>query len=219
MDHFAGLDLVCERGGRIVFAHLSFSFASGDVLVLTGRNGTGKSSLLRMMAGLLPPAAGTLQWNNEDVGGDPLAHHGRLRFVAHTDALKPALSVLENLRLWAALSRPPGDKTSLSECCHAALDRMGMAKYASVPARYLSAGQRRRLALARLFVAPARLWLLDEPRTALDSDGVARLDTAIDAQRSAGGMICMALHGAPWPVGARFLDVGEYRETYGAATA
>ncbi|MCU0838517.1 MAG: heme ABC exporter ATP-binding protein CcmA [Rhodospirillales bacterium] len=215
MNGFAGEDLVCERGARIVFTRLRFAVGLGGALVLVGPNGSGKSSLLRTMAGLLAPLAGRLTWDGADVRGDPFAHHQRLRFVAHTDAMKPTLTAIENLRLWAALAvsideRSTGEGNADTRCRHA-LAAFGLAALAEVPARYLSAGQRRRLTLARLLLAPSRLWLLDEPRTALDSDGAARLDAAVAAHRQGGGIVVMALHGGPYPDGARFLDLADYR--------
>ncbi len=212
MNGFAGEELVCERGARIVFRRLSFAVGFGEALVLVGPNGSGKSSLLRTMAGLLAPLAGRITWDGADVRHDPLAHHHRLRFVAHADALKPTLTALENLRLWAALAVSTDDGNT-DGGCQRALDAFGLAALAEVPARYLSAGQRRRLTLARLLLAPSLLWLLDEPRTALDSDGAARLDQAVAAHRAAGGIVVMTLHGGPYPDGARFLDLADYRAT------
>lgn len=215
MTRFVGEDLSCERGGRLVFAGVGFSLAAGEALVLRGPNGAGKSSLLRVMAGLTPPQRGRLLWGGEGIDQDLVAHHGRLRLIAHGDAVKPALSLVENLRLWSALVLP-GDGTLRERRCRHALDHFGLARLAEMPARYLSAGQRRRLALARLLLAPAPLWLLDEPRTALDADGTARLDAAIAAQRGEGGIVVLALHGGPFPAGARELDLAGYR---GGATA
>ena len=182
MAEFSGEDLVCVRGERTVFANLSFQLTSGGVLILAGPNGAGKSSLLRMMAGLLPPAAGVLAWDGAPVTDDPEAHRRRVRYVAHADAVKSALTVAENLRTWAVLWGGP----AAEERGGKALADFGIDRLADVPGRYLSAGQKRRLALARLLVAPAALWLLDEPRAGLDTDAERRLDRAIRTHRDGG---------------------------------
>jgi heme exporter protein A len=204
MAKFSGDGLVCVRGERAVFADLSFDMSDGDALVLIGPNGSGKSSLLRMMTGLLPPFSGVLRWGDTGIGADPEAHRRRVRYVGHPDAVKPAFTVFENLHIWAQLWR--GSETA-DERTEDALDRLGILRLADVPARFLSAGQRRRLGLARLLVAPAALWLLDEPGTALDTDATLRLDGIISSHRAAGGMVVMALHGGARPEGARILDL------------
>jgi len=210
MTGFTGDGLACERGARIVFSRLSFTVTAGGALVLIGPNGSGKSSLLRMMAGLLPPVAGRMNWDGADVRLDPLAYRARLRFVAHADAVKPALTVRENLALWAALAVDEESKDH-GALLPAALNAFGLTALAGAPGRYLSAGQRRRLTLARLLLGQSRLWLLDEPRTALDTDGAACLDTAIATHRAKGGIVVMALHGGPYPDGALFLDLADFQ--------
>jgi heme exporter protein A len=204
MAEFSGKDLVCVRGGRTVFTDLSFRLASGAALVLAGPNGAGKSSLLRMMAGLLPPAAGVLTWDGTAMTEDPEGHTRRVRYVAHADAVKPVLTVAENVRTWAVLWGGPVNAEERGSKALAAFD---IDRLADVPGRYLSAGQKRRLALARLLVAPALLWLLDEPRSGLDADAEGRLDRALERHRAAGGMVVMALHGGRGPAGARTLDL------------
>jgi heme exporter protein A len=204
MAELSGTGLVCVRGERTVFADLSFQLTSGGALILAGPNGAGKSSLLRMLAGLLPPAAGTLAWDGAPVSNDPEQHSRRVRYIAHVDAVKTALTVSENLRTWAVLW---GGSAGAQQRGEGALAALGIERLADVPGRYLSAGQRRRLALARLLVAPAPLWLLDEPRSGLDADAEARLDRAVERHRAAGGMVVMALHGGPRPAGARTLDL------------
>ena len=208
MPEFAGEGLACVRGERSVFAGLSFRLTDGGALILAGPNGAGKSSLLRMMAGLLPPRDGALIWNGLPIADDQEAHRRRVRYIAHADAVKLALTVAENLRLWAVLW---GDAGAAEEREATALTHLGIERLADLPGRYLSAGQRRRLALARLLVAPALLWLLDEPRAGLDADGERRLDWAIRRHRESGGMVVMALHGGVCPEGARRLDLSEIR--------
>jgi len=192
MAIFEGVDLACERGGRVVFAGIGFAAASGGVLLLAGANGSGKSSLLRLMAGLAAPAAGALRWAGAAIADDPDAHRARLAWLGHADAVKPAMTVARNLADWtgmAGVRRAGGD-------IDAALERVGLGRLGHVPARHLSAGQRRRLALARLALGAAPLWLLDEPTTALDEDGVARLAGLVDGHCASGGIVVAATHGA-----------------------
>jgi heme exporter protein A len=179
---FTGENLRCVRGARAVFEGLGFALAPGAALVLTGPNGSGKSSLLRLMAGLSRPDAGSLSWQGASIAADPEAHHARLHYLGHLDAVKPALGVRENLALWAGL-RGAGDAA-----IDGALERFGLAALARLPARLLSAGQRRRLALARLLAAPAALWLLDEPTVALDRESVATLLREVAEHRASGGL-------------------------------
>jgi heme exporter protein A len=193
---FAGQNLACRRGERLVFCGLSFRVAAGEALLLRGPNGSGKSSLLRCMAGLLAPVAGTQTWDDRPLALDPDGHRGRLRYLGHQDAVKPALSVLENLALWQQL-HGLSDAAALRR----ALAALGLDPLAELPARLLSAGQRRRVALARLLAAPAPLWLLDEPTTALDDDGVARFARMVGDHRAGGGLAVLSSHGDPGVAG------------------
>lgn len=178
-------ELACWRGERAVFAGLSFTLPRGGALLLTGANGAGKSSLLRLLAGLIPAADGRLLWQGEDALVDRVAHARRLRYLSHQDALKPSLTARENLvffaRLWG------GDP-------EAALAALGLEELAELPARVLSAGQRRRLALARLALAPAPIWLLDEPTVGLDAASIARLGALLERHLLGGGMVIAATH-------------------------
>jgi heme exporter protein A len=189
MANFEGRSLQCRRGGRDVFAGLSFVLPPGGALLLTGPNGSGKSSLLRLMAGLLRPAEGELLWDGHPIAEAPEAHAARLHYLGHLDAVKPVLSVTENLRFWAELR---GTGTALAP----ALERFALGELAAVPGRLLSAGQRRRLALARLVAAPAELWLLDEPSVGLDHASAGRLAAAIADHRAGGGRVVVATHTA-----------------------
>ena len=188
MSLFQGRGLSCIRGGRTVFANLDFAISDGEVLVLRGPNGSGKSSLLRLMAGLLRPEAGEINWDGEALARDPEAHGARLHYVGHLDAVKPALTVAENLSIWAGLRT--GDRSGVAP----ALAQIGLDRLAGIPARLLSAGQRRRLALARITATPAPLWLLDEPTVALDAAAVAALESAIAAHRAGGGITVVSTH-------------------------
>jgi len=190
MANFEGRSLLCRRGGRDVFAGLSFDLPPGGALLLTGPNGSGKSSLLRLMAGLLKPAGGELLWDGKPIAEAPEAHAARLHYLGHLYAVKPVLSVAENLGFWAALR---GRDAGRAE---AALQAFALTDLAAVPGRLLSAGQRRRLALARLVAVPAELWLLDEPSVGLDHASVGRLAAAIAAHRAGGGRVVVATHTA-----------------------
>jgi heme exporter protein A len=207
MIRFAGEALACRRGERLVFAGVDFALASGDALILTGRNGSGKTSLLRLAAGLTRPAAGRLAWHDGPVSDDPQRHRGRLHFVGHLDAVKPALTVAENLRVWASL-RGAGEAA-----IRVALDSFGLGMLADAPARYLSAGQRRRLALSRLLAGEAPLWLLDEPTVALDRESVAAIHQAIARHRDGGGMAIIATNVELGIGGARRLALGDFLAT------
>ncbi len=197
-----GHDLVCVRGGRRVFTGVSFSVAAGQALVLTGPNGAGKSSLLRLIAGLIRPAAGRIALDD----GDPELSVGeQAHYVGHLDPLKPALTVAENLAFWARFlnGARAADESSLIA---AGLAAAGLEDLAGLPAGYLSAGQRRRLSLARMLATPRPLWLLDEPTTALDAAAQGRLHGMMRAHLAAGGLIVAATHG---PLGlADALELG-----------
>ena len=187
-------NLACRRGARLVFAGVSFCLPAGGALVLTGANGSGKSSLLRLVGGLLAPAAGRLLWGGAPVAADIAAHHSRLHYVGHQDAVKPAMTPREILSFWATLRGI--DARAAAPALHDALAAFGLEAVADWPCRWLSAGLRRRLALARLLMAPATLWLLDEPTSALDDDSQARLERVIGAHRAAGGRVLLATHAA-----------------------
>lgn len=193
-----GTDLACNRGGRDVFAGVSFSLTGGEALLVTGPNGAGKSSLLRLIAGLLRPAGGALALD----GGAPEASIAeQAHYLGHQDALKPALSVMENLQFWAVYF---GGGVGGA----AALAAAGLAPLAGLPAAYLSAGQRRRLSLARLAAVKRPVWLLDEPTSALDAAAQAWLAELMRGHLASGGLIVAAAHG---PIGlerARELKMG-----------
>jgi heme exporter protein A len=191
MSLFSGTDLTCVRGERTVFSGLAFGMDAGGMLLLVGPNGSGKSSLLRLMAGLLHPTHGVIRWQNTDTLDDPETHNGRLHYVGHHDALKPVLTVTENLRFWVEMH---GGSAGVNSRISQALEGFGIPHLSDVPARYLSAGQGRRTSLARILSSPAPLWLLDEPTTALDKDAVAALEAAITEHRSAGGMVVISTH-------------------------
>ncbi len=182
-------DLHCHRGGRDVFAGVSFAVGAGEALTITGRNGAGKSSLLRAIVGLLRLFQGKLSLE----GGDPeLTIAEQAHYLGHQDALKPALSVAENLRFWAGFFGAPS--ADIGE----PLEAVGLGTLAGLPAAYLSAGQRRRLSIARLIAVKRPIWLLDEPTSTLDAAAQARLTDLMRTHLAGGGLILAATHG---PIG------------------
>ena len=186
--------LACWRGARLVFAGVSFRLPPGGALILAGANGSGKSSLLRLVGGLLAPATGRLSWGEEPIAADLVGHRARLHYVGHLDAVKPVLTPREMLSFWRALRGL--DAAASGPAISEALSAFALEAVADWPCRWLSAGQRRRLALARLLVSPAPLWLLDEPTSVLDAESQARLEQAIAAHRAAGGRVVLATHAA-----------------------
>ena len=190
--------LAIERGGWRVFENLSFVARPGDHIALTGPNGAGKTSLLRAIAGFLRPSAGTISIPSSTVDQVIGDQESKIHFLGHRDGLKAALDARAHVRFWAEL---------LGGAPDAAIDRVGLARVADLPARTLSAGQSRRLALARLLVAPRPLWLLDEPAAALDASGKGLLDELMATHRREGGAIIAAVHeplGAP----SQTIDLG-----------
>jgi len=173
-------NLALARGGRQLFAGLGFSVAPGGLLLLRGPNGAGKSSLLLTLAGILRPAAGRLDWHAEEPP--------KLHVLSHQPGVKPRLTLLENLSFWRAVNGPSGIAPQ------AALDRVGLGDLGALDAGYLSAGQTKRLALARLLVTDRRLWLLDEPLAALDAEGDTLVARLIADRVAAGGAVIAATH-------------------------
>jgi heme exporter protein A len=184
-------NLACRRGERWIFTGLSFRVAAGGALVLTGSNGSGKTSLLRILATLMPAARGRLLWGTAPIEMDLTAYRAQLIYVGHQDRVKPSLTPRETLAFWAALHglevhRPP--------LLDAALGAFALEEMADWPCGWLSAGQRRRLALAALVAAPAPIWLLDEPTSGLDYESQIRLERTIATHRAAGGRVIVASH-------------------------
>lgn len=178
-------DLTLERGGDPLLTNLSFSVGSGEALLLRGPNGAGKTSLLLCLAGILQKTSGSIDWQGRDKDDKPNAD---LHFIGHKPAIKPGLSAAENLGFWASTCGADGANVLL------ALDAAGLAHAAAFDAGYLSAGQTRRLSLARLIAAPRPIWLLDEPTSALDTKGDAWVCRLIDDHCKAGGMVIAATH-------------------------
>lgn len=188
-------ELVVFRSERLVLDGVSLSVPASGALLLLGPNGAGKSTLLRVLAGLKRPDAGRLHWDGADALAEPAAHGASVGYLGHQDAIKPGLTVLENLALAARLGGRPAA---------ASLAALGLLALAALPSRLLSAGQRRRLALARLHLAGVPLWLLDEPSLGLDAASIERLGTLIAEHRAAGGVVVVATHvELPLPDAAR----------------
>ena len=177
---FHGLDMAAIRGERLVFSGVNFTLGAGEAMLLVGPNGSGKSTLMRILAGLGRLAGGQLIWNGDDALADRTAHAGRVAYLGHQDAVKHGLTVGENLQVWG--DPAPG------------LVAMDLERLIDMPGRILSAGQKRRLALARLAINPAPIWLLDEPTLGLDAASVARLGHVLAAHRERGGMVVAATH-------------------------
>ncbi len=213
--HLAGEGLACERGENTIFQGVDFSLAPGELLLLSGANGSGKSSFLRLIAGLLRPAAGTLSIDSVGIAPDWKILQAQLIYIGHLDPVKPAFSVAENLTFWMGLmgrdlhykrGRGGGLVTDGSE---GALRALGLAGLADIPARFLSSGQKRRLNLARLVATPRPLWLLDEPTVGLDQASSDLLTGLIQQHRTSGGLVIAASHNDLGVVATRRLHFGQ----------
>ena len=201
-----GRNVGCVRGGREVFSGLDFEASSGEALAVTGPNGSGKTSLLRLIAGLLTMAGGSIDLEG---GEAELTLPEQAHYLGHRDALKPALSVAENLSFWRDFlgGVPPDAKENLKESLKESLAAVGLDHAIDLPAAYLSAGQRRRLSIARLLVVRRPLWLLDEPTSALDAAGQSMFAAHMTDHLARGGLIVAATH-APLGIAARELRIG-----------
>ena len=186
-QRLAGRDLALIRGDRALFRDLSFNVAAGQLLLIEGPNGSGKTSLLRVIAGLVQPEDGTITWRGDDIASHRQAYHGELVWLGHRPGFKGDLTVAENLRAEAGLRRAVAPGMPVFE-------RLGISALTGLPFRVLSAGQQRRIALARLLLADAALWLMDEPFTNLDAGGRTLVANLLQAHLAGGGTGVVATH-------------------------
>lgn len=189
LNHFQAVDLACVRDDRTLFSGLSFSVSSGQALVLEGQNGSGKTSLLRILCGIRLPEAGKILWGGKDIFDLGPEYHEHIAYMGHKDGNKLDLTPQENLRMARGLGKARQD-LSIDD----ALDRVGLYGFEDVPTRNLSAGQQRRLAIARLLITEARLWILDEPFTSLDRQGIEIVEGLFDRHLAEGGVAAMTTH-------------------------
>jgi len=182
-------DLFCERDERVLFEQLSFSVSAGEILQVEGRNGSGKTTLLRILAGLSSHFEGDLYWQGQSMGSVADEFRAAMLYFGHKPAVKAQLTPEENLDWYASL-HPTLDRVRIFE----ALERVGLRGYEDVPCSSLSAGQHRRVSLARLYMSIAPLWILDEPFTAIDKKGVAAKEALISRHAEAGGTVILTTH-------------------------
>ena len=183
-------NLACVRGERLIFSGIAFALDAGEVLVVTGANGSGKTSLLRIVCGLLEAAAGEIRWNGSSaraLGDDFFAE---LAYLGHHNGLKDDLSATENMQVWAGVSGITVDRAAARQ----ALARMGLAGREDLPVRWLSQGQKRRAAIARLLVAERPLWVLDEPFAGLDRASTVTVEALLQEHLADGGMAILTTH-------------------------
>ena len=181
-----GTDLSCIRDDRVLFEGLDFTLQSGQVLLLEGKNGSGKTSLLRILCGFREPDAGQVFWCSDAINDSQ--YYGDMAYVGHLDGVKKELTVLENLKVSLALGR--SGQYSIQQ----ALTKVHLADYDDVLVQALSAGQKRRLSLARLLITQNIVWILDEPFTSLDKQGIALIETLMSEHCASGGMIVLTSH-------------------------
>ena len=203
------LRLSCVRDERVLFSDLNFNITPGEIVQVEGQNGAGKTSLLRILAGLAQPESGEVRWQGEAIGRARDAFHRQLLFLGHQAGVKALLTPFENLAFYQSLMGKP-DYDAIWQ----ALAQVGLLGYEEVPVGQLSAGQQRRVALARLWLSRALLWVLDEPLTAIDRQGVELLMAQFEQQAARGGMVLLTTH---QPLPAAGCAVRRLRLTQGEA--
>jgi heme exporter protein A len=192
MPQLAAVDLECIRGDNLLFENLNLALHTGQLLQIEGANGSGKTSLLRILAGLSRASAGTVLWQGRDIQAHRADYFSCMAYLGHAAGIKGELSAVENLKIALALTGIPYRPAALYD----ALAQTGLEGREDIPARALSAGQKQRIALARLLACPARLWIMDEPYTALDVDGIALLRGLLEAHLANGGLAVLTSHQA-----------------------
>lgn len=198
-------NLACERDERFLFAQLNASFAAGQVVQILGPNGSGKTTLLRILAGVSQDFHGAIQWNGQEIAKVRWDYASDLLYLGHLPGIKKSLTPLENLRWYGAAAGGISDQELAS-----ALAQMQLAGYEDTPCYRLSAGQLRRVALARLAFSRAKLWILDEPFTALDKSGVTQLETRLASHAESGGLVLVTSHQDINLPDLQFLDLQDY---------
>ncbi|OIR04644.1 cytochrome c biogenesis ATP-binding export protein CcmA [mine drainage metagenome] len=186
----AAQGLACLRGDRLLFKSVSFELMAGGLLYVLGENGSGKSSLLRLLCGLLMPEVGEVHWCGKSIKQDPETYLSNLLYLGHLNGLKDDLTALENLQMSARLADSLVDEQKMLS----ALTSIGIARCANLPVRVLSQGQKRRVALARLWLTESKLWILDEPFAALDAASIEVLASRLNQHMSDGGMTIITTH-------------------------
>jgi heme exporter protein A len=191
---FEAFNLSCVRDERTLFSGLSFTIEPGDMVQIEGRNGAGKTSLLRILAGLSSPDAGEVRWQGVSTRRQRDIFHQQLLYLGHQPGVKSVLTAFENLAFYLSVNGPTVKGNASAEAIYQALENVGLLGYEDVTVAQMSAGQQRRVALARLWLSDAPLWILDEPLTAIDKQGVATLITLFEQHTQQGGMVLLTTH-------------------------
>ncbi|WP_449632224.1 cytochrome c biogenesis heme-transporting ATPase CcmA [Rahnella aceris] len=191
---FEALDLSCVRDERTLFSGLSFTIEPGEMVQIEGRNGAGKTSLLRILAGLSSPDAGEVRWQGVSTRRQRDIFHQQLLYLGHQPGVKSVLTAFENLAFYLSVNGPMVRGNASAEAIYLALENVGLLGYEDVTVGQMSAGQQRRVALARLWLSDAPLWILDEPLTAIDKQGVATLIALFEQHAQRGGMVLLTTH-------------------------
>ncbi|WP_037036261.1 cytochrome c biogenesis heme-transporting ATPase CcmA [Rahnella sp. WP5] len=191
---FEALDLSCVRDERTLFSGLSFTIEPGEMVQIEGRNGAGKTSLLRILAGLSSPDAGEVRWQGVSTRRQRDIFHQQLLYLGHQPGVKSVLTAFENLAFYLSVNGPMVRGNASAEAIYQALENVGLLGYEDVTVAQMSAGQQRRVALARLWLSDAPLWILDEPLTAIDKQGVATLIALFEQHAQRGGMVLLTTH-------------------------
>lgn len=191
---FEALNLSCVRDERTLFSGLSFTVEPAEMVQIEGRNGAGKTSLLRILAGLSSPDAGEVRWQGVNTRRQRDVFHQQLLYLGHQPGVKSVLTAFENLAFYQSVNRQSGNRKGDADAIYQALENVGLPGYEDVTVAQMSAGQQRRVALARLWLSDAPLWILDEPLTAIDKDGVATLIALFEHHAQQGGMVLLTTH-------------------------
>ncbi|OOF68412.1 heme ABC transporter ATP-binding protein CcmA [Rodentibacter pneumotropicus] len=200
-------ELACQRGECLLFGGLSHNFTSGDFVQIEGHNGIGKTSLLRILAGLAQAIAGEVQWNSESISKQREIYYQDLLYLGHFSGVKPELTALENLQFYQRISQAEQSENALWNV----LEKVGLLGREDLPAAQLSAGQQRRIALARLWLSYAPLWILDEPFTAIDKKGVEILTALFDEHAKQGGIVLITSHQDVPSMRLQKLNLAQYK--------